>query len=222
MFTVDQALVAVKTATQHDLGGTMGKTATKTQSIETVYRDNAGSLSRFLARFLDSRVEIEDVLQEAFLNALEAERVTEIERPLPFLYRVTRNLALNAIGRRRRQRTDLVADFDEISVLMDLRLISELDPESGALVEERLTFANEIIERLTPRVREVFVLRKVYGYTHNEIAAQLNIAVSTVEKHIAQGVLQVKRQRDLHEPDAASPVTKQEYIRSGLGGEAQR
>ncbi|MCZ6618704.1 MAG: RNA polymerase sigma factor [Gammaproteobacteria bacterium] len=200
----------------------MGKTATKTQSIESVYRNNAHSLSRFLARFLDSSVEIEDVLQETFLKALEVERVTKIERPLPFLFRIARNLAFNAIGRRRRQRTDLVADFDEISVLIDLRLISELDPESGALVEERLAFAKEIIERLTPRVQEVFVLRKVYGFTHNEIAAQLKIAVSTVEKHIAQGVLQVKRQRDLHEPDAASPVTEQEYLRSGLGGEAQR
>ena len=46
---------------------------------------------------------------------------------------------------------------------MDLRLILNLNPESEALVDEQLRFASEAVEQLTPRVREVFILRKVYG-----------------------------------------------------------
>ena len=90
-----------------------------------------------------------------------------------------RNLGLNTIARYRRQRTDPITDFDELPVLMDLRPISNLNPESEALVDEQLRFAGEAVEQLTPRVREVFILRKVYGLTHKEIAARLGITVST-------------------------------------------
>jgi RNA polymerase sigma-70 factor (ECF subfamily) len=31
-------------------------------------------------------------------------------------------------------------------------------------------------------------MRKVYGYSHSEIAEELNMSVSTVEKHLANGL----------------------------------
>ncbi len=182
----------------------MGTTHTTTPLVEGAYRDHAGSLTRFLSRFLDSRVEIEDVLQEAFLKALEAERSVHIEAPLPYLYKTAKNLALNSIAERRRKRTDPVADFEELSVLYDLKLISNFDPESQNLIEEQLALAGEALDQLTPRVREVFVLRKVYGFSHKEIAKRLGIAVSTVEKHIVRGMLEMKRNSGLQEGSAAA------------------
>ena len=98
---------------------------------------------------------------------------------------------------------------------MDLRLILNLNPESEALVDEQLRFASEAVEQLTPRVREVFILRKVYGLTHKEIAARLGITVSTVEEHIVRGVLQIGRRRNLHEPDR---VIGQSLRRSSQAG----
>lgn len=170
----------------------MSKPGIKKQSIEEIYRKESGSLSRFLARFLDSRVEIEDVLQEAFLKTFEAERSVDIKAPASFLFRTAKNLALNVISQRQRRRTDPVADFEELPVLYDVELLSSIDPESQHLIEEQLTQAGEVLDQLTPRAREVFILRKVYGFSHKEIASRLGIAVSTVEKHIASGVLQMK------------------------------
>jgi RNA polymerase sigma-70 factor (ECF subfamily) len=34
----------------------------------------------------------------------------------------------------------------------------------------------------------VFILRKIYQYSYQEIVDELGIALSTVEKHVAQGV----------------------------------
>ncbi len=190
----------------------MGTTHTTTPLVEGAYRNHAGSLKRFLSRFLDSRVEIEDVLQEAFLKALEAERSVHIEAPLPYLYKTAKNLALNSIAERRRKRTDPVADFEELSVLYDLKLISNIDPESQNLIEEQLALAGEALDQLTPRVREVFVLRKVYGFSHKEIAKRLGIAVSTVEKHIVRGMLEMKRNSGLQEGSAASTLMRENHI----------
>ncbi len=196
----------------------MGTTGTKRPLVEGVYRNHAGSLTRFLSRFLDSRVEIEDVLQEAFLKALEAESNVHIESPLAYLFKTAKNLALNSIAERRRKRTDPIADFEELSVLYDLKLISNFDPESQALMEEQLALAGEALEQLTPRVREVFVLRKVYGFSHKEIAKRLGIAVSTVEKHIVKGTLEMKRNSGLHDGSAASTLRKGNQVEGGPGG----
>lgn len=167
--------------------------ADTTQSIEGVYRQNSGSLKRFLTRFLDSPVEIEDVLQEAFLKTLEAERKTRIKAPRAFLFTTCKNLALNLIARNRRRRTYPVADFDELNVSIDVEAVATMDPEAAMVLDQLIGFAGEAVESMSPRVREVFVLRKVYGYSHKEISARLGIAISTVEKHIARGVLQIRR-----------------------------
>ena len=156
-----------------------------------------GRLRAFLSRFLDSPVEVEDVLQEAFLKTFEAGRKHDIEAPKSFLYKTARNLALNVISMRQRRRTHTVADFESQAVLIELDFISNVDPESRTLIDEQLARAEAAIEQLTPRVREVFVLRKVYGLSHKEIAERLGIAVSTVEKHIARGTLEMKRSREI-------------------------
>ncbi len=199
----------------------MGTKRTPTSLIEGAYRNHARSLTRFLSRFLDSRVDIEDVLQEAFLKALEAERNVQIEVPLAYLFKTAKNLALNSISQRRRQRTDPVADFEELSVLYDRKLVSDVDPESQNLMEEQLALAGDVLEQLTPRVREVFVLRKVYGFSHKEIAKYLDIAVSTVEKHIVKGMLEMKRNSTLQDGSAASTSMRENHIEGGSGGKGR-
>ena len=171
----------------------MRDSSVKPATIEEAYRKRSGSLSRFLSRFLDSPVEIEDVLQEAFLKAFEAERKSHIRAPEAFLFKTAKNLALNVISSRRRRRTDTVADFEALPVISDVHVIANLNPETQQEIEDQLSHAQQIIQQLTPRVREVFVLRKVYGFSHKEIARELGIAISTVEKHVASGLQQMKR-----------------------------
>ena len=45
------------------------------------------------------------------------------------------------------------------------------------------------IESLTPRCRQVFLLSRVKGLSYSEIAAQCEISVKMVEKHISHALL---------------------------------
>ena len=65
------------------------------------------------------------------------------------------------------------------------------DPAARAAIDERLERASEAVDRLSPRVRAVFLLRHVEGLKQREIARRLHIAESTVEKHIAKGLAQI-------------------------------
>lgn len=161
--------------------------------IESAYRSNTGSLKRFLRRFFACTADVEDIMQEAFLKAYEAEHVTEIKQPRAFLFKTAKNLALNEQAKRRNRRTDAVADLEALTVLFDVHADSRDEPETQALIQEQLVLAQSAIDELTPRVREVFELRKVYGLKQREIAERLGISQSTVEKHIAKGLTDMTR-----------------------------
>ena len=47
--------------------------------------------------------------------------------------------------------------------------------------------------QLTPQCHEVYLLRKVQSLSHKEIASEMGIAVSTVEKHLMKAVEQCNR-----------------------------
>jgi RNA polymerase sigma-70 factor (ECF subfamily) len=48
------------------------------------------------------------------------------------------------------------------------------------------------VDRLPPLCRRVFVLRKVYRLSHDEIAEVLGVSHSTIEKHVAKGLLRCR------------------------------
>jgi RNA polymerase sigma factor (sigma-70 family) len=56
---------------------------------------------------------------------------------------------------------------------------SPVNPDELALVARLFT-------ALPSQCRQVFTLRKVYGYSQKEIATRLSIPESTVEKHLTQ------------------------------------
>jgi DNA-directed RNA polymerase specialized sigma24 family protein len=59
---------------------------------------------------------------------------------------------------------------------------------------------------LPPLCRRVFVLRKVYRLSHDEIAEVLGVSHSTIEKHVAKGLIRCRDYlRDAGLLDAIEP-----------------
>ena len=74
----------------------------KPASLTRAYLASRSALSRYIATFFVEREEIEDTLQQAYLEALVAASKTEIRSPRAFLFRVARNIALNKKTRQRK------------------------------------------------------------------------------------------------------------------------
>lgn len=83
---VDRKRHPEHTALAHDV---------KPASLTHAYLASRSALSRYIATFFVEREEIEDTLQQAYLEALVAASKTEIRSPRAFLFRVARNIALN-------------------------------------------------------------------------------------------------------------------------------
>ena len=151
--------------------------------IFNAFRLSEQALKRFLHRFISNRDDIEDICQETLVCALEAERSQEIVEPRAFLFGVARNLMRKQLDRQSRSLIDFVEDYTDAQC-------KSSEPPLERVLDDRqrmLEFA-EAVATLPPQCQRVFIMKKVFGYSHKEIAAELQISVSTVEKHVAAGL----------------------------------
>ena len=182
-------------------------------SVHDAYTRNGPSLKRFISRFLRSPPDIEDIAQEAFLRAYAVERSRPIEQPKSFLFRIAKHLALSQLTRKSRQITDYIEDSTDPEVVQ-----LENSAEEEVSARQILALHCEAVAELPPQCREAYLLRKVQGLSHKEIAAELGIAVSTVEKHLMKAVAQCDRyvrERTESRPDNTASQESEGRVREG-------
>ena len=146
------------------------------------FREHESPIRGYLSRFVDDGHDIEDICQETMLRALEAAERRTIRQPGAFLFGIARNIVRRRFERRSHSLVDLVAQFTPDDHAADPRPLDDIMAE-----RERLDRYDQAIAGLPPQCRRVFVLAKVYGYTHREISSMLGISVRTVENHVANG-----------------------------------
>ena len=159
------------------------------------YIEHEAALRRFLSRFLSRAQDIEDVSQEAFLKAFAAEATQPVLAPKAFLFRIAKNLALNERARFGNSRTGPFEGGDEGAASIPSDAPSA---EDQAMAREKLSLFCEAISSLPPQCRQVFLLRKVQGLSQKEIARRTGVSVSTVEKHIALGLVRCSAYLERH------------------------
>jgi RNA polymerase sigma factor (sigma-70 family) len=139
-------------------------------------------LLRYIGRIVRPH-EIEDIVQETFVQSFTASRLQPIRNPRAFMFRTARNLALNSINRAEHKLACSIEIVDEGEFW------SDGDPvEDKYESDQRFQSFCKAVSMLPDTCRKAFVLKKVYGMSQKEIAIHMGIAGSTVEKHIAKGM----------------------------------
>jgi RNA polymerase sigma-70 factor (ECF subfamily) len=147
---------------------------------------------------LTSEFEVDDVVQDAYASLLRARAHRKIASPKAFLFAVVRNLTRDHIRHRDALPVEPLVENDASSVF------SEGDDPSETLAHrQELEFLTDAIQSLPDRCRQIFTLRKVYGLSQAEIAAQLSLSENTVSAQLTIGVkkciafmLQCRRERE--------------------------
>ena len=147
------------------------------------------SLRGYLRKLTRDAEDIEDLIQETFVRvcAMSVEGTLEVESPRALLYRIAHNLVIDRARQCATRATDTVGDFEPLNVLSP-----EAPPDEQADVRCRFESFCEAVDTLPPLCRRVFVLRKVYQLSHAEIAEVLGVSHSTIEKHVAKGLLRCR------------------------------
>lgn len=140
-------------------------------------------LLRYLGSKLASPEQAEDLLQQTFLRLLERNDAGDIQNPKAYLLTIARHV-LADYYRRQMARLDKASVCFEDSEFPDERE----SPQQHNVTDEYLDHLAEAIEGLSPSVQRAFVLSRVFGYTHKEVAGYLGLSSRTVEKHVAKGL----------------------------------
>jgi RNA polymerase sigma factor (sigma-70 family) len=135
-----------------------------------------------LARF-PTLPDVEDVVQESFARILRAHEAGPIRCARALLFATARNLAFDTVRRQRVVQYEPVTDQTDSSVLAD-----DADVIATVSKHQELELLTQAIQALPERCRQVLTLRTAYGLTQKQIAAQLDVSESTVEKQTALGI----------------------------------
>lgn len=160
-----------------------GPEARRPSAIESAFLSYQHAIKRVIARITGSRTDVDDLAQELFLRTVAAEAQRPIDNPKAYLFEAARNIARTERTTRTRRVLEIIDDAVNSDVCAQ-----ELSAEAVSMAQERFAMFCEAVALLPPQCRKAFLLRKVYSWSHKEIAASLGISESTVEKHIGNAL----------------------------------
>lgn len=142
-----------------------------TRAYERLYRTHVPHIYALCLRMTANRAEAEDATQDAFVQAWrKLDSFRGDSRFSSWLHRIAVNVVLGRMRSRKRE-------------LERMRLV---DPETQTPTpaEHDMSDLERAIAGLPERARQVFVLAGVYGYTHEQVAEALDVAVGTCKAHL--------------------------------------
>lgn len=176
------------------------------------------ALNRYLRKLTSGNDEVEDLVQETYVRMYALPDYHQIGSPKALLFRIAHNLAVERARRQKAQATDTIADLEALRVYSN-----EAPPEEQTDARRRFESFCAAVEKLPPLCRRVFVLRKVHKLSHAEISVVLDVSESTIEKHVAKGLVRCRDYlRELGLLDFADTKARSRSLRGtrdGGGGE---
>ena len=179
--------------------------------LDQVFMHRA-ALQKYLRRFTAGGEDIEDLVQEAYVRVCALPDGQVVDSPRALLFRIARNLAVDRARQRLARATDDVADFEPLNVSSE-----EAEPDEQVDLRRRFESFCAAVDDLPPLCRRVFVLRKVYQLSHAEIAEVLGLSHSTIEKHVAKGLVRCRdRLRELGLLEESEVAADERLARRGV------
>lgn len=162
--------------------------------LEAVLLANKAALLRFL-RARGAADAAEDLLHELWIK-VTAQPTQPVSKPLPYLYQMANNLLLD------RRRSELRARRREnewTDIATRTSSADEAPSDRALIAQEQLRDADATLSGLGERTRQIFYRFRLEGATQYQVAQELGISVSAVEKHLQKAyraLLELKRRSD--------------------------
>lgn len=144
-----------------------------------------GALRGRLRRMLSADTDLDDIVSETLTRAYAADDWARISNGKHYLFRIARNILIDGARRNAVVSFDYVADIESLQV--------DCSTESGLSARDELRHVQRVIDGLPPQCRRVFLRRRVHELSLGEIAEEMGLSVSTVEKHLAKAVMLLAR-----------------------------
>jgi RNA polymerase sigma-70 factor, ECF subfamily len=164
---------------------------------------------------LGSATESDDVLQDSYLRWANVD-VATVNDTKAYLAQLVTRQSLNTLRAQSRRREEYVGPWLPEPLLLDDR-----DASADVVLAESVSMAMLVVlETLTPDERAVFVLREVFGFSHDEIASTIGKSATAVRQmaHRAREHVQSRRKRfDPVDPKVSMEITARFFAAASTG-----
>lgn len=162
-------------------------------SVETLFQQNEADLRSYVGAKLgkSGAVDVDDIVQEAFLRIASQGDTKDIKNPRGFLFRIARNLTFD-LSRRRTVRRGY-AEAQHAEAAFDQSRFQSGSAENTVSAREDLRLICKAIEDLPSQCRRVFLLQRRDGMSYLDIARHLKISESMVQKHMSKALSRLYR-----------------------------
>lgn len=142
--------------------------------------------------FIHSKEDAEDLTQEIFLKAFQSlDSFMGHSEFSTWLYRITVNLSLNAVDRRKIARFFDYTDEKHQAVINMQN--SEATPEQAMIDKERDKQVRNAIDQLSRKQKTAFILSRYEELPQKEIAAIMQTTEGAVEQHLQRAKVNLQK-----------------------------
>jgi RNA polymerase sigma-70 factor (ECF subfamily) len=179
-----------------------------------VFEEHREPLFAAAYRILGTRVDAEDVLQEAWLRWSGVDP-DSVENARAYLFRLVSHLAIDQLRRLKARRETYVGPW------LPEPLVTGPDAAHEAELAESVSMGLLVVlETLTPMERAVFVLHEAFGFSHTEIAGMVGRTERAVRQlaYRARQHVEARRSRFRAAPGEHRQVTER-FLAATMGGD---
>ena len=150
--------------------------------IGSLFLTHQRQLELIVRKRVGSRETAADIVQDVFARVLVAGSRGSADDDRRVLFASVRNAAVEH-HRTQHRHNRLMAAF-----LPEQYAAETPSPENRLEAHQALSALDKALGELSPRCRDIFILRRVHGLSNEAIARRHGISINSVEKHIARAL----------------------------------
>lgn len=166
--------------------------------LEKLFAEHGQALVRFVSRMVRNTEDAEDIAQHAYLRLQKLSDEKELENPRAYLYQIANNLAVDQLRRGKLHMEYVSQQMPAEGETTSDDHADHQSPERVLAARQQLQSIYEAMDSLPLKCRQAFLLHRTRGLSYNDIAREMNISVSSVEKYILQALKACRRRVDLN------------------------
>jgi RNA polymerase sigma factor (sigma-70 family) len=160
----------------------MSVESTPTQEMHTLYSEHHSWLRGWLRKKLGNAFDAADLAHDTYVRILATGSAPAPDQSRRFLTQIANGLVIDMYRRRQIEASYLEA----VSLMPEPQVPSE---ETRLLIIETLIEIDTLLHRLPAKTRMALLLYKLDGLSYQEIAVQLQVSVSSVQKYITSALM---------------------------------
>ncbi|WP_417451470.1 RNA polymerase sigma factor [Kordiimonas sp.] len=173
------------------------------RSLERAIKANQGVLIGWLSKKLNSASDAADVAQDVYIRVYKFAEVEIIDNPQALLFKTAANLAINELKRQGRVlRRQVRTGDDTMADTIEAVPCDGLNPEETVGHRQDVRAMAAAIRQLPEKARAAFVKNRFEDKTYADIARELGVSESTVEKYMMDALKRL-RGRLMRKPQAS-------------------